>query len=217
MRNLFVLAVSIVIGETTFAVAEPCVGADFEKPFPGGRDVVTRRADVRSSLFPGVWQEGSVADLSYKLYGNGDAVVQAKPLQATWRLSYSCPQDGSLCGQDVQGAPPPEAFDLLDDLNTCYRNEKPAAPTASIDPIKVTEQNEADQVQASPCGSATFSDEQDEVVLQKLLTLAGTDPGVADGIIGPKTTRALVDALGEIGPDLEVTKAIEMLDGILCE
>lgn len=193
------------------AVAAPCVGAAFDMPFPGAQNVAFRLIDVPSPLSPGFWQEGSVDGWHYKLLATYEGVLQSSRTRPEWRIDFSCRAVSSpICTQSVFGAPPASAQSTANLLQNCLR-----APTP--EPEQIASQGQAEEPEIQRCGLAALPPGRDEVILQKLLVTIGSDPGPADGIIGPNTTSAMVSALGPEATQLSLSKAIALLNDMACK
>ena len=66
------------------------------------------------------------------------------------------------------------------------------------------------------CGLAGISDESTGIVLQKLLVIAGANPGPIDGYRGTMTNSALTQILGESSQYQSIADAIIALDRFIC-
>lgn len=286
------------------AAAAPCVGVAYDQPFPGAVDVVMRYADVPSSQFPGIWQEGMVAGNFYQIYANRTAILRADRLSLDWSITVECQQ--RPCLQTVTGLPPDAAKATSIQLEQCLvppeiklaaasaspkpDQAKPKAQTSAIeapeeakpkDPVKAADLapakggkagNGAGGTAVGPatqgrptmagtaqqtgvntgvtngvntgvntgvtigpatsvvcpapqqntalrpliCGLALVPPDTPAATLQRLLVLAGADPGAVDGSFGPKTKNAVVQVLGFAGRDLDLPQAISAVDAYLC-
>ncbi|MBU2937627.1 MULTISPECIES: peptidoglycan-binding domain-containing protein [Pacificibacter] len=67
-----------------------------------------------------------------------------------------------------------------------------------------------------PCGLAAIPEGTPGFTVQRLLTLAGADPGPIDGIIGGMTRAAISEVLGEPQETLDLSKVIVELNALLC-
>lgn len=334
------------------AIAEPCVGAAFDIPFPGAVDVSMRHADVPAAQFPGIWQTGMIEGQFYQIFANRLAVLQQDRSFPTWVINVNCQQ--RPCSITVDGNPPETALNTSKKLRQCLvppevkiaaskdgkktpeskASSKPdpakadpqkAAP-AKPDPAKpepkkpdparavakatapekdapakalpvkpvpkaegtVTasaalgekippkadttvesataittkagnvplagtsgnaalaptvsyatkpapngratvvagntgtaitcfpSQTEKTQLIAVSCRSSVVPGSDPVTTLQKLLVLAGADPGDVDGIYGGKTKEAVLEVLGYRGRTISVSEAINAIDAYLC-
>jgi len=112
----FLLAVG---GLATTASAATCVSNTFDRPFPGATEVETRHADVPSSRFPGLWQQGHIDGFVYRIWSNEDAVLQSGGAAPTWTILVTCGGSETECRQTVDGAPPAAALTVADELALC--------------------------------------------------------------------------------------------------
>lgn len=111
-----VLSVPVWAGQ---AVAEPCVGAAFQRPFPGATGAQTRHVDVPSPRFPGLWQEGWINGNRYVLYANGEASLQDGAAESTWSIFVQCDLEAGTCTETIDGAPPDAARQVAGLLGKC--------------------------------------------------------------------------------------------------
>ena len=102
------------------AAADPCVGASFDRPLPGATGVVTRRADVPSPRFPGVWQEGVISGYGYQIYANGEATIKDIGPEPAWSVSVLCEPGAESCSQTAEGDPPAAALRVADMMGQCF-------------------------------------------------------------------------------------------------
>ncbi|MBU2867240.1 peptidoglycan-binding domain-containing protein [Pacificibacter marinus] len=69
---------------------------------------------------------------------------------------------------------------------------------------------------AEPCGLAALPEGTPGITVQRLLTLAGANPGPIDGIIGGMTRAAISEVLGEPQETLDLPQVISELNALLC-
>lgn len=119
LRAACVVAAPVWTGQ---AVAEPCVGAAFDRQFPGATGVQTRHADVPSPRFPGLWQEGRINGDRYVLYANGEASLQDGAAEPEWSIFVQCDLEAATCTETVDGSPPEAALQLAEVLGQCFVN-----------------------------------------------------------------------------------------------
>lgn len=132
------VAVALLAGLTaTDASADPCVGAGFDKPFPGAVGVSTRHVDVPSPRFPGLWQEGSLGGYGYRLYANGEVQIDDPAPEPTWSITLLCGQIGTPCTETTEGTPPNAALTTARRLGQCFvaPDEVKAVPTEPEAPL----------------------------------------------------------------------------------
>lgn len=219
MKTLGGIAIGFTCCGASLAAA-PCVGTAFDQPFPEATNAVTRVVDAPSSQFPGLWQEGTIAGWPYRLFANGDGDIRSDQRALEWKISFMCPAGNDDCKLIETGAPPADAKRIANNLRNCVLgqplnpNEIVADPEPETASVIGTEAQ--DITTQEPCGRALVSEQSETVALQRLIALAGGDPGPADGIIGPQTQEALKDVLGEQVVDLDVPNAIAQLNILLC-
>lgn len=102
------------------AAAEACVGAAFERPFPGATGVETRHADVPSPRFPGLWQQGRINGDRFILYANGEATLIDGASEPAWTISVQCDLDAGTCTESAEGSPPEAAMQVARQLGRCF-------------------------------------------------------------------------------------------------
>lgn len=202
------------------SAAAPCVGAAFDQPFPEATNVVTRVVDAPSSQFPGLWQEGLISGWPYRLFANGNGDIRSNQRALEWQISFICPAETDDCKMTETGTPPEDAKRIANNLRNCALGQPLATNEIAADPERQSASVLRTEVQdittQEPCGRALVSEQPETIALQRLIALAGGDPGPADGIIGPLTQEALKDVLGEKAGDLYISDAITQLDTLLC-
>lgn len=220
------------------ATAAPCVGAGYDKPFPGATDVETRFADVPSPRFPGLWQEGRISGYAYRIYANGEATIEPPGEDPAWVISVLCAPGAENCSETVEGAPPQAARRLSVQMGRCFTApDTVAATTIKPEPVSIAPETDGwaltpppqppfsadDAVEedpgspVSPCGLASVAEGEPGITLQRLLVVAGANPGPLDGLPGARTRGALVQILGDQAADLEPAEAVIALDAFLCD
>jgi hypothetical protein len=241
MKRLAALPLCALIAQTGAAFADPCVGVGFDQPVPGAVNVVTRRVDVPSPQFPGLWQEGVIDGFFYTLFANGEGTLKPSPRDNEWELTFVCDLEAASCSDAAQtiGGAPPAAQSVVDQLERCLLSipqpPLPVGPAPSVaepptteppvtePPVEVPPQVETpadddtlSQTRAEPCGLAAIPAGAPVITMQRLLVAAGANPGPVDGFPGQRTTRALVEILGAGAANLSVDEANESLDKKLC-
>lgn len=229
MANLGGVALTFCIAASA-AHAVTCVGSDFTSPFPGASNVTTHLVDVPSPRFPGLWQEGTKDGYFYMLFANGDAILTAGQ-NSTWLISYSCDAGLGECAALFEGTPPDGAMQVAEQLKQCLLEgevsipvvEPEAAPVEAA-PVEEEPANSLSEEPVSPapfeeteaCSVETIDDENPTHKLQRMLVLAGADPGAVDGIPGAMTNNALTSVLGEAADQLSTEDAITALQDLVC-
>ena len=238
MRQLiqvFVLAACVPIVP---AYAATCVGPLFDQAFPEATAVEMRYVDVPSPAFPGLWQEGIVDGYFYQIFANREAIIKERRVDPTWTITISC-QEGS-CMRAVTGFPAHRAQRLSDAFEICLLDgdmtvalappkSEESEPTIemSLPPTPSTKKpapeiedieriSDLDVPEKEPCGLAMLADGGAGITLQRLLVLAGGDPGPIDGLPGKLTRGAMIDILGAESAELGTQSAILQLNALLC-
>lgn len=195
----------------TKGMAEPCVSSTFDVPIPSAVDVVTRHADVPSPKFPGLWQEGSLDGYFYALYANGEGILKSARETSEWDIRVVCEADEGDCSIKTNGVPPEDAQGVVDILTLCLQGQPLTSPE-----IPTPEPETPEPQEVIPCGLATIPEGPAGLSLQRLLVIAGQDPGPVDGLIGRNTRNALAAILGAEAYEMEVSEAVSALDRWMC-
>jgi hypothetical protein len=194
--------------------ATPCVGDSFDQPIPGATDVVIRHSDIPSSQFPGLWQEGRIEGLSYRLFANGDGDIRSDNRETReWQIAFVCSGETEGCVETIDGRPPEAAASISASLQSCFLGEELVVP----DIPELEPEVAQDTKLATSCDIALLPDDSDEVSVQKLLTIAGADPGPADGLIGPQTLDAFAEVTGESVETFDLSSATLTLVTLICD
>ncbi|MCF2904152.1 hypothetical protein L0666_04055 [Octadecabacter sp. CECT 8868] len=221
------LTALILLGGASQGQATPCVGNDFTIPLAGATNVTTHVADVPSPRFPGLWQEGTKDGFDYFLFANGDATLHAGE-DSEWRISFTCDDGSSECTFDTSGSPPEPAMQVAEQLKQCLQNGEitalAAEPEEAIIEAETEEESPVSDTDITPpasqtaeaCGEETIDDDNLTRKLQRMLILAGADPGPVDGIFGDMTNVALVSVLGEPALLLSADDAIGAIQDLIC-
>ncbi len=219
LRHIF--AVPVVLSGLLLpatAGAAPCVGDQFAQGFPGASGVVTKVADVPSSRFPGFWQEGFVGGLAYIMFANGEVSISEPGDTADWSISLFCDAAEKTCVREQIGTPPALADRVAVQMELCFTD--PAAATApSLEEAEPEPEPEpVPEPEPEPdCGIETLPESDPTSMLQRLLILAGADPGPVDGLWGRKTRQASIDVIGERAQDMSVEDLVLAVDASLCK
>lgn len=236
MRVYIAYSLLIALFPASAALSETCVSDTFDRPLPGAVDIEVRHADVPSPRFPGVWQEGWIDGFFYRIWSNKEAVLQSNRKSPFWSISVLCEGGTTACQQTIEGIPSSAALETAGSLGKCLSDagftgaEDPvtaAPPTSEVSTETPPQPTEAATASAEttpaepaakpPCGLAVLPEGSPGLTLQRLLVEAGGDPGQLDGLVGPKTTTALLDVLGPSASALDQAAAISALDAYLCE
>lgn len=171
-------------------------------------------ADVPSSRFPGLWQEGTVAGWPYRLFSNGDGDIQSDRRTPVWRIAFMCQAQTKDCSVTETGTPSDEVKRIAINLQSCLLG----LPLETETTVEDLEPESAPvPLRQEPCGLALIPELSGAFALQELLRLSGANPGPLDGILGSQTREALAGVLGEESSELAVTDAIAQLDVFLCK
>jgi hypothetical protein len=93
-------------------------------------------------------------------------------------------------------------------------NPEETTPETQNDEATGATPEEADRV---PCGLAVIPEGTQGQNLQRLLVLAGANPGRIDGIVGKRTRRAIAEILGPPQGIIDIPSTISELDTLLCQ
>ncbi len=119
------------------------------------------------------------------------------------------------CTEIVKGSPPDAVARITASLQSCFLGEEFVAPnTLEAEPEpEAVKTSELD----APCEETLLTGDTDEIALQKLLIMAGADPGPVDGLIGPKTLDAFSQVTGESAQAFNLSSAALTLRALVCE
>lgn len=155
------------------ALAEPCVGTAFDKPLPGAEAVERRFADVASALYPGLWQQGRISGLSYRLFmdlsGN---LSDGQPLPE-WEVSFSCSEETGSCSQSFEGLAPIAALRISDALGRCLLGAEITEADFAEPPIFIAQTG-------LPADAAIDTDDRQPKAIAGLAAAAGIVSGEAE-------------------------------------
>ncbi|MCF2869863.1 hypothetical protein L0664_02170 [Octadecabacter sp. G9-8] len=225
------LAICLLGASATPALAAPCVSDTFDVPLPGATDVVSHVTDVPSSQFPGFWQEGQLDGYQYKIFANATATLRGGPSDSDWSIELICDLSAKTCAVTEIGTPPANAPQVARRLEQCFVpspeiNADAAQPTGepptdvgvaetTFDQQAPTENPLEGAVQET-CGVALVDEQSDVAIMQRLLIMVGSDPGVVDGFLGPATFEAMDDHVENSGWDTSIPDLISQLDRLHC-
>ncbi|WP_375279826.1 peptidoglycan-binding protein [Pseudooctadecabacter sp.] len=212
--------------------AEPCVTATFDRPLDGATDVVSHVSDVPSVRFPAFWQEGVFDGVRYKITAASEGVVRPLNFVDDWEVSFVCDQATGTCDFDENRAPPEQAVAAAKVIGQCLLgldltpDPAPVEVTVEAAEPDITPPTEPDATvptptpepaAAAPCGSAAVDEATEIATLQRLLLLAGQDPGPVDGFLGPKSFAAMGAFVDDPGWNTPISDVIAILDAQLCD
>ncbi|WP_431366244.1 peptidoglycan-binding domain-containing protein [Planktotalea sp.] len=199
--------------------AEPCVGVAYNNPLPGATGVELRVSDVPAARFPSFWQTGNFRGFAYKLFSNGDALVTSDIKRPDWKIELDCTSKEAECSYSSIGDVPADASDAAHKIGQCLLGieDAPVPETAAIpEPEAVNARVEGADVNPGECAASAVPEGDTIITLQRLLLVAGADPGPVDGLIGPSTLNALQSVLGGSTSGRDLDAALEDLRIFLC-
>lgn len=207
------------------ALADPCVSATFDLPFPDATGVQSFIVDVPSARFPAFWQMGFIDGYQYRLFSNGEGEITASDPENGWTVEITCETSGQSCDVTAIGAAPAEVLQIADALGQCLLGiEIAQAQTIPEDPIADTPFTPPADVVAPrnteteiACGVATINEANDVATMQRLLILLGEDPGPVDGFLGPATFKAMDVFVEDSNWETSIIDVISVLDALHCE
>lgn len=225
MRSTIALSCVALALSAAPALAEPCVSPTFDTPLAGATDVTSHIADVPSAQFPAFWQDGRIDGHRYRLFSNGEGSLRTANAGEDWSIEIACNTPAQTCDYVPNGAVPDPATQIAQRLGQCLLGAVPSdqgdaapAPNDAAQPDAPQSDTNAPETDTQvACGLAVVREATDVATLQRLLTLAGTDPGPVDGFLGPQTFKALDTFVPDSNWGTSVPDAITVLDAVLCE
>lgn len=204
--------------------AEPCVSETFELPLPEATSVVSHVSDVPSVLFPAFWQEGILQGFKYKIFASAVGTVRSTDIREDWVISITCDPFETSCVLSTDGEPPQSAVTVSNKIGECLlgtevADEKVTDATPDIqspESANVEPSQDTPQTEAAACGSASIDEVNEIAVMQRLLVLAGEDPGPVDGLVGPRTFSAMEPFVAGADQNTSIPDVISLLDARLC-
>ncbi|QBY01240.1 peptidoglycan-binding protein [Rhodophyticola sp. CCM32] len=193
----------------------PCVGAGFNIPLPGAVDVDRRIVDVASAHSAGLWQEGRVNDVVYRVFANRTGMIADDLIRPGWRIEIFCDAADTGCRQEEIGTAPERGHRLADALAICMTGTQITASDVTDGATGIDGAGGALSDADTPfaegpvpaCAEPVPTDENEQVrQAQTILLQIGLDPGPVDGLLGPLTLAALMEDLGP-GVTLPTTQA----------
>lgn len=250
MKHVLLSCVGLLVYASA-SVADPCVGATFDRPMDGAIDVVSYVSDVPSSQFPAFWQEGRLGGFGYKMFASSEAQVRSLDPVQDWGISVACDVADKTCAVTQEGSPPPEAIAASNRIGQCLLGEQttvepreqleptpPQTASQSQEQIPALQADEAavevsvaaptnqtvvprprpiaNVTPSATCGSGTLNEATEIATLQRLLVMAGEDPGPVDGFLGPKSFAAMEIFVEGANWDTSIVDVIALLDARLC-
>lgn len=209
--SALVLAVILCVFGTA-TVAEPCVSGTFERPYPEATSVVSHVSDVPSVQFPAFWQEGILEGFRYKMFASGEGTVRSINRQEGWVVWITCDAFRLACDYSVEGPAPQAAITVSNSIGQCLIGAHDAdSEIANLETLQDT------PVTVEPaCGSASINEANEIAVMQRLLTIAGENPGPIDGLLGARTYSAMAFFAQGENWKTSIPDFIALLDARLC-
>jgi hypothetical protein len=219
MKPIASACVATLCASASVAVAEPCVSATFERPLPNATRVVTHVSDVPSAQFPVFWQEGILEGFRFKILASREGTVRPIDNREDWVVSITCHSSDLTCELSMKGAPPQTAVTVANKIGQCLVGAQldgettgPPPPGASaLETLSGTSQTER-----PTCGSAAIDEVSDIAIMQRLLIMAGEDPGPVDGVLGALTFSAMEAFAAGVDRNTSISDVIALLDARLC-
>lgn len=125
MRHLAALTLAGSLLAGPLAALTPCVGVRFETGLEGAVDVERRFTDVPSARVAGLWQEGRVDGLVYRIASDRTGMVADEIRSPRWRIDIQCDRDGGDCHRMQTGSVPDAARGLADRVSRCILGDLP--------------------------------------------------------------------------------------------
>lgn len=201
------------------ATAEPCVSPTFDVPLPNAQGTESFVSDIPSAQFPAFWQRGTLDGYAYRIYASLEGTLRPVGRVPSWEITMSCDDTDQSCSIDTIGAPPQDAMATADKIGQCLLGQESgdAAPGNASDPdVAIAPAPDLAPAAEAPCGAALVNEATDVATLQRLLTLAGRDPGPVDGFLGPKSFAAMEAFVPGAGWGTSIPATIAAVDEYLC-
>ncbi|MGJ8624491.1 MAG: peptidoglycan-binding domain-containing protein [Yoonia sp.] len=204
------------------AAADPCVGPTFDRPLPGALDVKTFVSDVPSAQYPAFWQQGTLDGYRYVVFANLEGTLRSNNPLEEWGVTITCDAAAGACETTTSFTVPDAASAVTDRLAQCLLGAAPVSePEPATEPEPIAEPETVAQAisapEPAPCGLALVTEENDIATLQRLLTLAGQDPGPVDGFLGQQTFTAMNAFVPNADWGTSITDTIAVVDAFLCQ
>lgn len=224
MKLRSVACIAAFCASATATLADPCVTDTFDSPLDGATDVTAYVSDVPSAQFPAFWQEGTLEGYRYRMFASAEATLRPSIAGQDWVISITCNVSAQVCSFVNQGTPPADAAAVSNVIGQCLlgveaEKNVPTAPpqvTAELDQTPVAEQS-VQVPDPATCGSASVTEATDVATMQRLLVMAGEDPGPVDGFLGPKSFAAMEVFVQGANWGTPIPEVIAALDASLCD
>ena len=208
-RTLFLLACAAL---PNFAFAQVCETNTYDLPLPGATQVEWRFADVPSARSPNEWQEGLFKGYPYRIFPDGQAMVASHLKRPAWRVEVDCDLNAGSCSYQADEVAPLQATSVAQEIGQCL-----LGGTTEPEPVIVEDTSpEPEVANTGECDAVSIPEGNTVISLQRLLVIAGADPGPVDGFIGPTTLNALGSVLGGAIAESDLEQALTDLKIFIC-
>ncbi|WP_342069015.1 peptidoglycan-binding domain-containing protein [Yoonia algicola] len=209
-------------------VAAPCVSNTFDRPLPGATSVVSHVSDVPSAQFPAFWQDGVVNGYAYTIFASAEGTLRPTDAFQDWEIKITCDVSAQTCEMSRVGIPPEDAEIVSRSIGQCLLGAEVeavapvpvAAAVPATDPINAAVAPETVGTSAKTakvvCRAASVEETDDVAALQRLLVIAGENPGQVDGVLGPKSISAIEAFSPGSSANRTVPELISLLETYLC-
>lgn len=209
--------------------AAPCVSDTFDRPLPGAMSVVSHVSDVPSAQFPAFWQDGVVNGYAYTIFASAEGTLRPTDAFQDWEMTLTCDASAQTCEMSRVGIPPEDAEIVARSIGQCLLGAE--VETAAPVPVAALAVPAADPVNAAVapdpigtgattakvvCRAASVVETNDVAALQRLLLIAGENPGQVDGVLGPKSLAAIEAFSPGASANRTVPEVIALLETYLC-
>ncbi|SNT73808.1 peptidoglycan-binding domain-containing protein [Paracoccus seriniphilus] len=123
------LPIVLFLAAPVTALAEPCVGSNFDRALPGAVNVQRRTSDVPTARYPGIWQEGRVAGYAYQIASDYSALLTDRHDSPSWQIAVICEAGAESCEISTEGQPDASAGPIAEALGRCLLGQ----PVSSAD------------------------------------------------------------------------------------
>jgi hypothetical protein len=191
--------------------------------------VVSHVSDVPSAQFPAFWQHGVVDGYAYTIFASAEGTLRPTDAFQDWEITITCEVSAQTCDMSRMGIPPEGAEIVARSIGQCLlgADVETAAPIAVAaieipvtDPINAAVALEPIGTGATKekvlCRAASVEETSDIAALQRLLLIAGENPGQVDGVLGPKSIAAIEAFSPGSSVNRTVPEVIALLETYLC-
>jgi hypothetical protein len=191
--------------------------------------VVSHVSDVPSAQFPAFWQDGVVSGYAYTIFASAEGTLRPTDAFQDWEMTITCDVSAQTCEMSRVGIPPEGAKIVARSIGQCLLGAE--VETAAPFPVTALAVPATDPVNAASapdtigtgattakllCRAASVAETDDVAALQRLLIVAGENPGQVDGVLGPKSIAAIEAFSPGSSVNRTVPEVIELLETYLC-